>query len=239
MNHSPIHPSTHTPIHASTHPPPPLRYRKDLAKHQRLEREKSKNYSKYTTWLYEDYVGRHKLTAKASSMPDGIKRPSDMPTTVQPSNPRHPKEGEKNPLFTAWKHPTEPRKVFRIKATLIVAPPTIAAQWKDEFTKFAPSLKVYVNHSSHKSDMAALRRSDNLETMMQAGACFSILVLLLTMMQAGACFSILLFSKYSTLECFNTSSLLSFSRLSTSYQHHRPSRPAYSSRIIAPSYYRA
>ena len=223
MNHSPIHPSTHTPIHASTHPPPPLRYRKDLAKHQRLEREKSKNYSKYTTWLYEDYVGRHKLTAKASSMPDGIKRPSDMPTTVQPSNPRHPKEGEKNPLFTAWKHPAEPRKVFRIKATLIVAPPTIAAQWKDEFTKFAPSLKVYVNHSSHKSDMAALRRSDNLETMMQAGACFSIL----------------LFSKYSTLECFNTSSLLSFSRLSTSYQHHRPSRPAYSSRIIAPSYYRA
>jgi hypothetical protein len=40
------------------------------------------------------------------------------------------------------------RPSIKLKATVVIAPPTLLGQWRDEFRKFAPSLKVYCLHKA-------------------------------------------------------------------------------------------
>ena len=90
----------------------------------------------------------------------------------RPSAPAHPKAGQRNKAFERWEPPVELVRI-QFKATLILVPPTLAGQWGDEFKKFAPSLKVYVNHSSHSSDTRLLRKANNFETIRGADVIIS------------------------------------------------------------------
>ena len=86
--------------------------------------------------------------------------------------PAHPKRGQPSEKYKAWVAEMDgcpaQTKPLKLKATLVVCPPTLCAQWYDEFEKFAPGLKVYVNHNSHKSHMNMLRRDDNVAVMCEA-----------------------------------------------------------------------
>ena len=81
----------------------------------------------------------------------------------------HPKAGQAMPEYTQWvaEQPPKGRRAH-LKATLIIAPPTLAAQWSDEVRKFAPHLRVLVNHSTHAADVKLLKSHNNVEMMLNA-----------------------------------------------------------------------
>jgi SNF2 family DNA or RNA helicase len=81
----------------------------------------------------------------------------------------HPKVGQVTPEYTQWvaEQPPKGRRAH-LKATLIIAPPTLAAQWSDEVRKFAPHLRVLVNHSTHAADVKLLKSHNNVETVLSA-----------------------------------------------------------------------
>ena len=81
----------------------------------------------------------------------------------------HPKAGQATPKYTQWvaEQPPKGRRAH-LKATLIIAPPTLAAQWSDEVRKFAPHLRVLVNHSTHAADVKLLKSHNNVEMMLNA-----------------------------------------------------------------------
>lgn len=62
--------------------------------------------------------------------------------------------------FEDWKQTSVPLKHLKLKATLVIVPPTLIGQWREEVKKFAPKLNVYAWHSSFQTDKAMLLKGD-------------------------------------------------------------------------------
>ena len=96
--------------------------------------------------------------------------PGDKPQ--EPVKVLHPRKGEADPAFAVWQKAAPPNPStnpvsIRLKTTIIVAPPTLFGQWSDELKKFAPGLRVLVDHQSYKEDQQALNAYDNTDTLLK------------------------------------------------------------------------
>ena len=175
-----------------TKDPDVVKYKRDVRAYDNQMAKRDNYYTERVYWsqrkrTHESNMKTSKITGKGwkrqvvYTMKPGAKPfkekepvqapyPKSYPNRPQP--PAHPKARQLNKAFGSWEPPAE-RVRIQFKATLILVPPTLAGQWGDEFKKFAPSLKVYVNHSSHSGDVRLLRRDANFETIREADVIIS------------------------------------------------------------------
>lgn len=69
-------------------------------------------------------------------------------------------DAKQKELNASWKAHSSWRAVMHLKLTVIIVPPSLLGQWRDELKKFAPQLKVLVYHNSgdrHAIDAAYFR----------------------------------------------------------------------------------
>ena len=88
-------------------------------------------------------------------------------TPVSKDGTRYYDRNVPNPNYATWrKAPALPggAQTLTLKATVISCPVTLIGQWHDEITKWAPGLRVLVNHSSHddRKELEKGRLNDSL-----------------------------------------------------------------------------
>lgn len=127
------------------------RYKKQLLTMQEMKNRANKGWS-YT--LYKNVLDDAKTPAFEALQADASK------ATVARANAEAKYYTELQALG--------PRPTTKLKATVVVVPPTLLGQWVDEFKKYAPSLTVYSLHSgtggaaftSFKKSAALARKAD-------------------------------------------------------------------------------